>query len=72
MRMRLAAVVLAAALAAGCGRGGAGAAQTGQAAEKERQDSIHDEQKALIDSGVTVDTQVVDTGATKATPAEDN
>jgi hypothetical protein len=65
--------VAAAALLAACDRGGsAGAAQQKPAAQV-RADSAESEQKALRDSGVSVDTQTVDTGsAAAATPAEDN
>ena len=74
MRMGMGAAMLCVALAAGCTQagGGGGAAQSGERAEKARADSIHDEQQALIDSGVTVDTQVIDTGGPRPTPAEDN
>ena len=71
---KAAAALLAAVLAAGCnpGAGDGGAAQPGGRAEKARADSIRDEQQALIDSGVTVDTQVIDTGAPKAAPPPDD
>lgn len=72
MRMRLGAVVLAAALGAACDRAGGAAAKAEKAPAEARRDSARDEQKALRDSGVTVDTQVIDTGGTKATPAADN
>ena len=66
--------VAAAALLAACGRGGdgAGAARQKPAAQA-RADSAVNEQKALRDSGVSVDTQTVDTGGTAAAaPTEDN
>lgn len=71
MRMRGAVAVLAVMAMAGCNRG-SGAAQAEKAPEQARRDSAVEEQKALRDSGVTVDTQVIDTGGTRATPAEDN
>jgi hypothetical protein len=73
--IRPAAAVLAAALAAGCGGGGSGGDGPGKAQEasaEARQDSVREEQKALRDSGVSVDTQKIDTGTAQATPAEDN
>lgn len=74
MRMGMGAALLAAVLAAGCNQagGGGGAAKSGERTEKARADSIRDEQQALIDSGVTVDTQVIDTGAPRPAPAADN
>jgi len=72
--IRPAAAVLAAALAAGCKGGGSGDG-SGKAQEpsaEARQDSVREEQKALRDSGVSVDTQKIDTGTARATPAEDN
>lgn len=64
-----AAIVLAA-----CDRGaGGGAAAQPKNPAQARADSVHDEQKALRDSGVSVDTQTIDTGsAATATPAVDN
>jgi len=79
--IRPAAAVLAAALAAGCvvekdgdGDGKSGGAR-GASAEA-RQDSAAEVQQALRDSGVTVDTQKIDTGTTTPaapapTPADD-
>lgn len=65
-----AAIVLA---ACNQGGGGGGAAATPRDAAQARVDSAHNEQKALRDSGVSVDTQTIDTGsAAAATPAEDN
>ena len=74
MRMGMGVALLTAVLAAGCGTGeaGGGTAKSGERAEKARADSIRDEQQALIDSGVTVDTQVIDTGGPRAAPAVDN
>lgn len=72
--IRPAAAVLAAALAAGCGGGGSGdgPGKAQEASAAARQDSMREEQKALRDSGVSVDTQKIDTGTARATPAEDN
>jgi hypothetical protein len=70
MRMRAAVAMLAAALA-GCDRG-SGSAQADQAPEQARRDSAVSEQKALRDSGVTVDTQVIDTGGPATAHPEDN
>jgi hypothetical protein len=72
MRMGMGVAMLCAALAAGCTQAGGGEAPSGERAQKARADSIRDEQQALIDSGVTVDTQVIDTGAPRPTPAADN
>lgn len=69
-----AALALAAGLSA-CNQGGGGgeAAATPKGREEARADSVADEQKALRDSGVTVDTQVIDTGSATTQPAaEDN
>lgn len=73
---RAAAVLLAAALA-GCGQPGGegeggGSSRSGRSAAETRADSLRKEQQALIDSGVTVDTQVIDTGVTRPAPAEGN
>lgn len=68
--MRAGAAILAAAALAGCKV--SGDAQAGKAPEQARRDSAISEQKALRDSGVTVDTQVVDTGGTAAARPEDN
>ena len=58
----------------GSGGGDAGgAAATPKNREEARADSVANEQKALRDSGVTVDTQVIDTGsATSQGAPEDN
>lgn len=74
MRMGMGVALLAVVLAAGCNQAGGegGAAKSGERTEKARADSIRDEQQALIDSGVTVDTQVIDTGGPRAAPAVDN
>ena len=78
MWMRPAAAMLAAALVAGCGRGEAGAGgdgedKDGQPSAEARQDSAEKAQQALRDSGVSVDTQKIDTGTTpRTTPVEDN
>jgi hypothetical protein len=73
LRTGLAVLALAATLAA-CDRGaggGGGAAATPQ--EKAKADSAVNEQKALRDSGVTVDTQTIDTGsAATPAPTDDN
>jgi|GEM_PF-3170964 len=68
----VAAIVLAACdRGAGAGGGGAGAAAKNPA--QARADSVQNEQKALRDSGVSVDTQTIDTGsAAAATPAVDD
>lgn len=73
MRMwtRAAAAVLAAAMVAGCGRG-AGAEKAGPASTEARADSAREASQALRDSGVSVDTQKIDTGTARTTPAEDN
>jgi len=75
MRMMKWAAVAAIVLAA-CDRGAGGAGGAGAAAKnpaQARADSVQDEQKALRDSGVSVDTQTIDTGnAAPATPAVDN
>jgi hypothetical protein len=70
-----AAMVLTAAVVAGCNRAGGGGDGSGGAREpsaEARQDSAREAAKALRDSGVTVDTQKIDTGTARATPAEDN
>lgn len=73
MWMRTASAMLAVAALAGCNRGGGDTPQEKQAAAAQaKEDSVRNEQKALIDAGVTVDTQVIDTGGAKSTPAEDN
>jgi hypothetical protein len=78
MWMRPAAAMLAAALVAGCSRGEAGAGggeeKDGKPSAEARQDSSKKVQQALRDSGVTVDTQKIDTGTTTrpAPPAEDD
>lgn len=58
----------------GGGGGGAEAPATPKEREEARADSVANEQKALRDSGVTVDTQVIDTGRATPQPAavEDN
>lgn len=75
--MRPAAAMLLAAVMAGCGRGGGGgngggSDGAGERSARARQDSARQVQQALRDSGVTVDTQKIDTGTARATPAEDN
>ena len=76
MWMRPAAALLAAALVAGCDRGAGGAAggdKDGEPSAEARQDSSREVQEALRDSGVSVDTQKIDTGTTtQPTPAVDN
>lgn len=80
MRIQLGARAVIAALAlvagvAACDRGAgkAGGAASAQREQQARADSARSEEKALRDSGVSVDTQVVDTGGpAAATPAEDN
>ena len=73
LRVAAAAVCAAAALGAcdraggGGGNGGAGAAQP-----EAQEDSSRVTAKALQDSGVSVDTQTIDTGTASTTPAEDN
>jgi hypothetical protein len=69
--MRGAGPVLAMMAVTACNRG-VGSAQAEKAPEEARRDSAVEEQKALRDSGVTVDTQVIDTGGARSTPAEDN
>jgi hypothetical protein len=72
--IRPAAAVLAVALAAGCGGGGSGdgSGKAQEASAEARQDSVRQEQQELRDSGVSVDTQKIDTGTARTTPAEDN
>jgi len=78
MWMRPAAAVLAAALVAGCDRGagggnGDGKGKDGEPSAEARQDSSREVQQALRDSGVSVDTQKIDTGTTtQPTPVPDN
>ena len=76
MWMRPAAALLAAALVAGCDRGAGAAAggdKDGEPSAEARQDSSREVQEALRDSGVSVDTQKIDTGTTtQPTPAVDN
>jgi len=74
MWMRPAAAVLAAALVAGCDRGGggAGSGKDGEPSAEARQDSSREIQQALRDSGVSVDTQKIDTGTARTTPVADN
>ena len=76
MWMRPAAAMLAAALVAGCSRGeagGGGKAKDGAPSAEARQDSSKKAQQALRDSGVSVDTQKIDTGTTtRPTPVADN
>lgn len=70
--VRTAVAVVAIAGAAACSRG---SGETGGAAQREQQaraDSARGEEKSLRDSGVTVDTQVVDTGGAAPQSAEDN
>src|SRR3954454_23843931 len=72
--IRPAAAVLAAALAAGCSRGGDGEGKAGDAAGPSaaaRQDSAREAQQALRDSGVSVDTQKIDTGTPNGAPHAD-
>jgi hypothetical protein len=63
-------MIIAAALVAACARGGN--AHTPAAREEARHDSAQLVQKALQDSGVSVDTQSIDTGGVRATPAADD
>jgi len=78
MWMRPAAALLAAALVAGCDRGAGGAAgggdRDGEPTAQARQVSSREVQEALRDSGVSVDTQKIDTGTatTRTTPVDDN
>ncbi|HET7232734.1 MAG TPA: hypothetical protein VFJ16_22170 [Longimicrobium sp.] len=77
MRAAVAALALAALVGAcdrggGSAAGGQGGAAAGQRTEQARADSVRDEQKALRDSGVSVDTQTVDTGGAAAPPSADN
>jgi hypothetical protein len=79
MKTRAAAAVLAVAMAAGCGRfgggsgGGAGATGgRGQETQAAREDSARATAKALQDSGVSVDTQTIDTGTAATARADDN
>jgi hypothetical protein len=71
MWTRATATVLAAATMAGCNRG-AGADKAGPASAEARADSSREASQALRDSGVSVDTQTIDTGTARTTPAEDN
>jgi hypothetical protein len=76
MWMRPAAALLAGAVVvAGCDRGaggGGGSGKDGQPSAEARQDSSREVQQALRDSGVSVDTQKIDTGTARTTPAADN
>jgi hypothetical protein len=76
MWMRPAAALLAAVVVAGCDRGaggGDGKGKDGEPSAEARQDSSREIQQALHDSGVSVDTQKIDTGTTtRPTPAADN
>jgi hypothetical protein len=73
MWMRAGAAVLAAALVAGCDRGQVGGAgKDGQPSAEARRDSSREVQQALRDSGVSVDTQKIDTGTARTTPVADN
>ena len=68
-------MMLAAVVMAGCRQGGGGGNGSGDAREpatEARADSARQAAQALRDSGVTVDTQKIDTGTARATPAEDN
>ena len=69
MAIRTAAVVLAAAVLGGCDRGGTA---EGKKETEAHQDSVQVTAKALQDSGVSVDTQKIDTGGTRAAPVDDN
>jgi len=74
MGLRMAAVCAAAALGA-CDRGGGGGGAAGGTAKgpaEAQEDSSRVTAKALQDSGVSVDTQTIDTGTARTTPAEDN
>jgi len=75
--MRTAAAIPAAVVVAGCqisGGNGSGNAAGGarEASAEAREDSTRKEQQALRDSGVTVDTQKIDTGTARPAPTEDN
>ena len=70
--MRAGAALLAAALAAGCDKGGGGGGDAKAPSAEAHQDSVREVQQALRDSGVSVDTQKIDTGTARTTPAEDN
>jgi hypothetical protein len=59
--------ILMAALAAGCNRGAPAARDPAEQATA-RADSTRKEQEALRDSGVSVDTQRIDTGGARLTP----
>jgi hypothetical protein len=75
MGMRVAAAVLAAGTALGaCDRGsGGGAAKGAEAGGAEvQEDSARVTAKALQDSGVSVDTQKIDTGGAQTTHVDDN
>ncbi|HSU15470.1 hypothetical protein [Longimicrobium sp.] len=76
MRMGLrvaAAAVCAAAVLGACDRGGGGGGDGARKAPADAQeDSSRVTAKALQDSGVSVDTQSIDTGTARTTPAEDN
>jgi len=71
----MAALVLAASVAA-CDRGGkasgGGAAGAAKSTTQARADSARDAEKAMRDSGVTFDTQTVDTGGPTAAQPQDN
>jgi hypothetical protein len=69
MGMRTAALVLAAAGAlAACDRG----TPEGKKETEVHEDSARVTAKALQDSGVSVDTQKIDTGGARAAPVDDN
>ena len=75
MRTALAAALALMASLSACNQGsggGGGAAATPRDREEARADSVADEQKALRDSGVTVDTQVIDTGSATSQAAPDD
>lgn len=75
MRMgrRVIAAVCAAVVLAACTRGGGGGAQAaGKEQSEAHEDSARATAKELQESGVTVDTQSIDTGTARTTPAEDN
>jgi hypothetical protein len=73
-RIGIAAMLALSATVAACG-GAGGGGNDAAAAQREvqaRADSARNEDKELRDSGVSVDTQTVDTGTAAAPAAEDN
>lgn len=66
----MAAAALALAAAAGCGK--KDEIREAPVSEAARQDSARKVEQSLHDQGVTVDTQKIDTGGTRAAAVDDN